>query len=252
MDRDSPNKNSDNNLQFSLIIPAFNEAERLSAFLPQLVREMKMADMMGELLLVDDGSFPQEHQAYLDMIRYLSSNSLIKLIKHEKNQGKGAAIKSGFEAAQGHWVGFADADGATSPQEIIRLLKFALSSQEYSGVFGSRIRMLGYSIERKLLRHLTGRIFVTLASNLLQIHMYDPQCGCKFFLKKDIMETLGTCRERGFLLDIELIAKCLKNGLKFIEVPISWEDKAGSKVSVLSDGLKMFWGLLRIKRSLQK
>jgi hypothetical protein len=126
----------------------------------------------------------------------------------------------------------------------------ALASQGLSGIFGSRVYMLGYKIDRKVSRHLMGRFFVTLTHFLLGYVAYDSQCGCKFFRKSDISPLLSLCAEKGYLLDIELIALGLRRGLHFLEVPIHWKDIPGSKVSVIKDGIKMLLGLWRIRRRL--
>ncbi|MBF0521483.1 MAG: glycosyltransferase [Candidatus Omnitrophica bacterium] len=232
---------------FSLVIPAYNEGDRLEVFLKELVLQMKGSHLSGEIIVVDDGSLEKDRNAYQRMIQDINSSD-VRLVSLDKNSGKGYAIRHGFHLADARWVGFADADGAICAEEVFRLLSFALHSSGFSGVFGARILMLGYQIQRSLLRHLFGRVFVTCVTCILGIPVYDPQCGCKFFLKKDIVDFLPFCQEKGYLLDLELIAFGLGKKLKFLEIPINWNDVKGSKVRLFSDGIGMLKDLWRIKK----
>jgi len=234
---------------FSIVIPAYNEGERLPVFLKALAKAVAGLPFSGEIIVVDDGSRPEHHTQYQHVINEIRS-SRIRLITTAQNQGKGAAIRRGFSEAVGVWIGYVDADGATPASEVSRLLEIAHAAQGLSGIFGSRVYMLGYQINRKVSRHLAGRLFVTMTHSLLGYVAYDSQCGCKFFRKSDIAPLLPLCAENGYLLDIELIALGLRRGLHFLEVPIRWTDIPGSKVSVIKDGISMLLGLWRIRRRL--
>ncbi len=233
----------------SIVIPAFNERQRLPPFLSDLIREINKLNLETEIIIVDDGSAPEDYLVYQDAARKINRPS-ITVLRNEKNSGKGAAIRTGFQAARGSWVGFVDADGSISSREVVRIITMALSSSGLDGLLGSRVKMLGYTIERRLLRHICGRLFTTLAYFLLGIPVYDSQCGCKFFRRERIMPLLSSCRENGYLFDLELIAAGYLNGLNLREVPISWKDAPGSKVKVIKDGLKMAFGICTIKRHL--
>ena len=233
--------------KISLVIPAFNEASRLPGFLNALTQEFEVAGQTTEIIIVDDGSREEDKRIYRDVVAN-SAGIQIKLIENNLNQGKGAALKQGFLAASGDWIGYTDADGATSAKEIVRLIKLINEDQEHDGILGSRIRMLGYSNQRFLGRHLSGRVFVTVMNLILNIPAYDPQCGCKFFRKDKLLNLVNQTRQKGYLFDIELIYLSIRARLNLIEVPISWHDVPGSKVNVISDGFKMFWGLRGIKK----
>jgi glycosyltransferase involved in cell wall biosynthesis len=238
-------------MDFSIIIPAFNEKTRLPQFLVELVNEISIANINCEIIIVDDGSAEDHYQIYLKSINRLSQVP-INIIRHSKNMGKGASILSGFKKASGTWIGFIDADGATSPKDVLRILNIALPSDELDGVFASRIRMLGFNIERPFLRHLSGRIFATLTGVLLNIPIYDSQCGCKFFRKSKILPYLNLCKEQGYLFDIELISICYFKKLNLLEIPINWADQPGGKVNLINDGFKMAVGIFRIRERIKK
>jgi dolichyl-phosphate beta-glucosyltransferase len=236
-------------MQISIIIPAFNERYRLPPFLSDLTRDISKLNLDAEIIIVDDGSAPEDYLVYQEASRKVS-RPLVTVLRNDKNLGKGAAIRLGFKAARGVWIGFVDADGSISSREVARIITIALSSAGLDGILSSRVKMLGYTIERKLIRHVCGRLFTTLAYFLLGIPVYDSQCGCKFFRRDKILPFLASCRENGYLFDVELTAIGYLKGLNFIEAPISWKDTSCSKVKVVKDGLKMAAGIWRIRRHL--
>ncbi|HNV24015.1 MAG TPA: glycosyltransferase [Candidatus Omnitrophota bacterium] len=236
---------------FSIIIPCYNEGDRLGPFLTDLLCQMKDFKFFGEVIIVDDGSAKEHRDIYRQFVEDLRS-SAVKLVHFNSNQGKGSAVRYGFQLAEGKWIGFVDADGATNAREVFRILSLALSSSDLSGVFASRVLMLGYDVKRSTFRHLIGRFFVTLVEKILHVPIYDSQCGCKFFKKGDMAPFLSACQEKGFLFDIEIIAFGFKRGLKFLEVPVDWEDIKGSKVHILRDSFRMFLGLWRIRKRVNR
>ena len=236
--------------ELSIVIPAFNEKDRLPSFLQALSVCLAQLDVGGEILVVDDGSDPAHRLAYQALTRSITE-APIRVLTHSRNLGKGAAIRTGFQEAKGAWVGFADADGSTSAAEILRLAGIARSAPALDGVFGSRIMMLGYDVVRRTKRHLMGRIFASLAFACLRVPVYDSQCGCKWFRRSTVLPLLELCREQRWLLDIELITIGYRKRLRFLEVPISWRDVAASKVHVLRDGVRMAVGLWAIRKRLR-
>lgn len=236
--------------ELSLVIPAFNEKARLAPFLTGLVTQLQAARINAEIFVVDDGSAEEDHQAYQALARALP-NIPVTVLRHPVNQGKGAAIRTGFQHSRGAWMGFADADGSTSAEEVVRVARLALQSSDLDGVFAARVVMLGRSVDRLHQRHLPGRIFATMAGVLLRIPVYDSQCGCKFFRRATVTPLLVLCREERWLFDIEIIALGYFKRLRWLEVPISWRDVPGSKVRVVSDGLRMAAGLWTIRARLK-
>ena len=216
-------------------------------FLRNLAQRIQDSRLNAELLVVDDGSRGDHHQVYQELTRSIQAVP-IQLLEHPVNLGKGAAIRTGFRHARGAWVGFADADGSTAADEVVRVAQLALHSPDLDGIFGARIVMLGREVVRKHRRHVTGRVFTTLLSLILRIPVYDSQCGCKFFRRATIAPLLELCKEQRWLFDVEIIALGYFKHLKFLEVPISWQDVPGSKVHLLSDGIRMAIGLWRIRR----
>ena len=148
-------------------------------------------------------------------------------------------------------MGFLDADSATDPAEGCRLAQELFSNGKVEVVLGSRLKCLGYRVERSLKRHLSGRIFATLVSNFFDIPIYDSQCGAKFFRRKTIDQNLlEACTNNGWLFDLELVLQLWKRKVSIKEMPVNWIDQDGSKISLVRDSVKMFWQLWKMKKTM--
>jgi len=241
-----------NNQIVSIIIPCFNESDRLPQFLESLI-EYYSGQTDIEFIVVDDGSDVIQMTRVKELVAQYSRQATfpLKFISILKNQGKGNAIQVGFNNSSGEIVGFVDADGSISPQELKAVYQTLIESkrpQQLSVAIASRIRMLGKKIERSTLRHYIGRVFASYVSLLFQIPVYDTQCGCKMFRKKDIEHLLPLTTDSRWLWDTQLLILCFMEGKEIVEVPISWIAKKGSKLSLMKDGLKMVIGLYVFKR----
>lgn len=235
-----------NNLNLSIIIPAYNEADRLPLYLDEWYRFLNERGLSYEIIVVDDGSTDEtvacvkEHRGYGKRIRLLVGD----------HGGKGKAVKKGMLDASGQLRLFADADGATRAREIDRLFPF-LEGKEEGVAIGSRVALAGdTTIERHLTRHYMGRVFATLTSLITGLSIYDTQCGFKLFTAKSAELLFSQLRTDGFAFDIELLLRAKKADIPVYEVPISWHDVPGSKVSVIRDAFRMVCDSIRIRRML--
>lgn len=241
---------------FLLVIPAYREHLRLPPFLAELTRVLSKADFATEILVVDDGSPDEERYTMLGAIQpgLQGQCRVLEPILLPANQGKGAAVLAGWRSGiRCRWVSFVDADGAISPEEILRLFNLAIGEARHEHIptiFATRIRMLGRQIRRRFYRHLSGRVFATVVGNLLESHVYDTQCGFKIVPTESFQRINPLLKEAGFCFDVELLLALEHAGAQVIEVPIDWEDKAGGSVRVLRDGFIMLRQVLAIcKRS---
>ena len=240
----------------SLVVPCYNEENRLNqpAFL-----EFLQTQSDCKLILVNDGSHDQTLAA-LQSLKDAAGSGRIDILDLDQNRGKAEAVRQGMLLAldQGSpLVGYWDADLATPFEEYSRLLQPLLVDSRVQMAMGARVKLLGRSIDRKLLRHYLGRCFATAASTLLQLAVYDTQCGAKLFrssleLKQAIQKPFLT----GWVFDVELISRLLQLrqdfGQKMVEVPLqTWKDVAGSKVRPL-DFFIAFFELLKIFRERKK
>jgi hypothetical protein len=170
----------------------------------------------------------------------------------QKNAGKGEAVRQGLKLALERgaaWVGYADADLSTPVHELLRMLA-SIESDPVDALLGSRVRLLGTSIERQPLRHYLGRAFATLSSLALQMPVYDTQCGAKLFRRTDaLLAALAAPFGSRWIFDVELLARLMahRDGatapLTFRELPLKvWRDVGGSKLKPGS----MVWASLQL------
>jgi dolichyl-phosphate beta-glucosyltransferase len=230
--------------RLSIVIPAYNEAERLPPYLAEIRDYLRKAHWLDwELVVVDDGS-----QDGLEHV--LEDRDGLVLLRHERNQGKGAALLTGVTAASGELVLLADADGATPIAEERRLREAIEQGADLA--VGSRLALDRTATrERTWHRELCGRSFAWFVRRLLSLPVHDTQCGFKMFRKEAGLALFALCRERGYLLDVELLAFAHRLGYRIAEVPVSWKDVPGSKLSLIHDGRTMLSGLWQVRKSVR-
>lgn len=234
-----------------LVVPCFGESSRIGDFLPDLCKQLE--ELGGcRVLVVDDGSGDTEQRLMNDIVRDLQVRhpSLCDLLLLPDNIGKGGAVYAGWEHHRGaEWLGFVDADGSISAAEVCRLIRLARECGTGRGaIFASRMKMLGHRVDRLWWRHFIGRVYATLVSELLQIPVYDSQCGLKLVPRAAYEKVRENLVIKGFAFDVELLVSLLDHGTEVIEAPIDWHEVAGSKLHLARDTHRMFRDVMRIKR----
>jgi glycosyltransferase involved in cell wall biosynthesis len=165
-----------------------------------------------------------------------------------ENLGKGGAVHAAWrEEKSADWLAFVDADGSCSAAEVSRLIQLARESPPRTALFASRVKMLGKTVERHFRRHLLGRVYATLVSELLDIPVYDSQCGLKLVPRTCFEAVEARLKITGFAFDVELLTALLDSGCAVHEVPISWHETPGGKVRLLRDSFLMARDVLKIK-----
>lgn len=219
-----------------VVIPCYNEENRLPV--EDLLR---LAEQEGvEILLVNDGSKDRTEE----LLKSLSLKApSVQFLNLEQNSGKAEAVRQGLNELlkkDYKWVAYLDADFATPLSEIKRIFKMR-DQLKAKVVLGSRVRLLGYRIHRKMHRHYLGRVFATFASMTLGIPVYDTQCGFKMLRVTDGLKTsLQEPFRTRWVFDVELIFRILRIDPEaadydryFEEIPLrSWKDVGGSKLSL--------------------
>ena len=219
-----------------VVVPCFNEERRLDV--PRL-RALAESGRV-RLLFVDDGSTDATHRVLTDLA---ASTAAVDLLALTANVGKAETVRLGLLRAveSGASVaGYYDADLATPPTELLRLVQVLEDRPDVSFVLGARVAILGHTIERGPLRHYLGRVFASLASIALGLRVYDTQCGAKVFrVTPAVVEALGRPFRSSWVFDVELIGRLLKAradplpASAFEEVPLlHWRDVPGSKLDV--------------------
>ncbi len=244
-----------------IVVPCYNEAHRFdeSAFASALD-----ADPALSFYFVDDGSRDRT-RARLEAFA-ASRGERCRVIAHEMNQGKAAAVRTGLLeafATDADYCGFWDADLATPLDELPRFVEILEERPLLDLAIGSRVKLLGRSIERNPLRHYLGRVAATIASLLLDLPVYDTQCGAKLFRNTPAAAKLfAEPFASGWVFDVEIIARLVRQRRDgdgpsaeetIYEVPLyRWKDVAGSKIRP-ADYLRAFVDVLRVyQRTLRR
>ena len=203
----------------------------------------------SQVRLVDDGSGPAENALLQPLVRNLRKNfpKNFSFLALPKNQGKGGAILAAWRSSSKgfDFLGFVDADGALDPAEVSRVAAQLRQGSKKSALFASRVKMLGFTVKRHLIRHYLGRIYATWVGVCLEPGIYDSQCGLKFIPANVFKSLSPKMRGRGFSWDIELLSGLLSAGCPIREIPVNWKDVPGSKVNFLRDGIRLFWDAWR-------
>jgi len=231
-------------LRYSVIIPAYNEAKSIARAIAETHAEFSRFGEPFEIIVVDDGS-RDETCAAVENAREEFPNVL--LIRHERNQGKGAAVKTGVATAQGDIFLFLDADLATHPSEFAQCIPLFATNDI---VIGSR-RKKGSEIVESQPWHrvLAGRTFNAMIRGYLGLPFLDTQCGFKAFTAsaKPLFAELGT---NGWVFDVELLGQAMKRGMRIVEVPVAWKNGPESRVK-LGDAGNIIRELRAVKRRLR-
>lgn len=234
-----------------LAVPAFRESNRLPQFLEALA-PMLEEKIPGSLIqVVDDGSGPDEVAALIKLLETVRVNhpNVASPILLSPNVGKGSAILAAWDSHVDFPVlGFVDADGAVSAEEVCRLGRIVVESEDTTSIFGSRIRLLGREVERSWIRHLSGRIFAHIVGLAIERNVYDSQCGVKFIWRQSYSRIRSFIKGRRFAFDIELIAALRAANIPMVEIPVSWKDVSGSKVSLIRDMTRMLIAVREIRK----
>jgi dolichyl-phosphate beta-glucosyltransferase len=231
-----------------VIIPAYNEALRLPAYLSEVIAYFDGRDEPYEVVVVDDGSSDETVPRVLEA---QAAHASVTLRRLGANHGKGFAVREGMRAARGALRLMADADGATPIGEVKRLE--AAIHEGADVAIGSRA-LADPSVSRhvRLHRKLSGDVFNFLVRRLGVPEISDTQCGFKLFRGAPAEALFGELRTEGFGFDVELLLLARRRGYRVTEVAINWADQPGSKVGVLMDGPRMLVQILAARRRLAR
>ena len=231
-----------------MVIPAYNEAHRLPAYLSEVVAYFDGRGEPYEVIVVDDGSADETAARVLEA---QSIHPAVTLHRLAENRGKGFAVRAGMRAARGDLRLMADADGATPIAEVKRLETVIQAGADLA--VGSRA-LPDPSVRREVLLHrkVSGEIFNFFARRMGVGNVTDTQCGFKLFRGAVAEALFGELETTGFGFDVELLMLARRRRYRVIEVAINWADQPGSKVEVLRDGPRMLAQIVRARLRLAR
>ncbi len=235
-------------IAWSVVIPAYNEAERLAGYVREVVGFFVGRGEPYEVIVVDDGSRDATRECVRELQRDCTRLSLIAL---PRNRGKGYAVRVGMASAQGAFRLFADADGATPIGELCRLEAVLQGGADV--VIGSRsLPDPTVLVKARLHRVAAGRVFAWLVTLVGLRGIADSQCGFKCFRGAVAEHLFRSLRTDGYGFDVELLLLAQRHGYRIAEVAVNWADQPGSKVRVLTDGPRMLWQVLAARMALAR
>jgi len=236
------------NPDISIVIPAFNESERLGGPLAKILEYVAVGNVNAEIIIVDDGSDDDTAEvAERNFARF--SGVANQVIRYDRNRGKGFAVKTGLIAAKADIALFTDADLSTPISEMSKLVD-PIRAGDFDVTFGSR------ALDRSLIgthqpwrREQGGRVMNLIIRTLSGLPFADTQCGFKAFNMQKFGPLLEMMQIDRFGFDVEFLFVAAHNGLRLAEIPVRWNDVEGSKVSVVRDTRRMISELTQIRRN---
>jgi dolichyl-phosphate beta-glucosyltransferase len=225
----------------SLIIPAYNEGERLPQTLPGVASFVERQTFISEVIIVNNNSADNTREVAMS---FADRYPFIRVMD-EPRQGKGAAVHTGMRAAAGEYLFMADADFSMPVEEVSKFLPPLLSA--YDVAIGSREAPGAVRHNEPEYRHLMGRVFNFYVKALAIPTLEDTQCGFKCFRRDVAADVLNYQTIDGWAFDVELLFIALRRGYKVVEVPINWYYGENSRINPIRDTFNMIREVLRIR-----
>ena len=233
----------------SIVIPAYNEEKRIRGSLSETCTYMSDSGMEYEVIVVDDGSSDGTSRIVESMVTDFPK---VRLVRYEKNRGKGHALRTGVLVAKGDFILVMDADLSTPIEELWKLMPY-LAGGEYDIAIGSRALALSDIIRKQpWWRQGMGKMFNRIVKVLVIGEFSDTQCGFKLFAGDVARNLFMEAKIDRFAYDVEILARAKRNGHGIKEVPIRWINSPVSRVDPVKDSLQMLADLVRIRFAVGK
>lgn len=232
----------------SLVLPAYNEEQRLGASLRRLADYLGRQTYECEILVVDDGSSDATADVAEKVAASMPDTVRLRVLSHHQNLGKGAAVKTGCLTAAGRYVLFMDVNLATPPEDCGGIIRALAQSADVA--VGTRLQPEGYDMRRSqpMSRRLMGSLFTFFRKRLLLPDIEDTQCPLKGFRREAARRIFAQQRLDGWAFDVEILYLARRFGMKTEQIPVSWHHVGGSKLRMSPPmALRVFWDLLRLR-----
>ena len=233
-------------LSLSVVVPAYNEEERLEATLREMAAYLEDTGRSAEIIVADDGSADGPSLLVQALAREIPG---LRLIRLPANRGKGYAVRTGVVNSVGERVLFADADGATPFAELARL-DAALDAGADVAIGSRALEQDSVEVKTRFYRRIMGRAFHALVSTVAIRGYQDTQCGFKLLTSRAAHDLFSRMRMNGFSFDVEMLLMAQQLGFRIAEVPVNWTHQPGSRVNLVVDSMKMAKDLFVIRSHL--
>ncbi len=224
----------------SIVIPAYNEEARIIPTIGAIASHVSGLRIPWELIISDDGSKDRTAQ----MVEELGFANL-RVLRAQRNEGKGSAVRRGMLAARGKIALFNDADNSTPIEEIGKLLEKIYAG--YDIAIGSRAARGAEEANKSLMRRAMSGGLRWIVTNVFSASARDTQCGFKMFTREAAQRLFRAQTISGFSFDLEILYLAKKLGYRIAEVPIVWVDAPGSKIDPTKEAQRFLRDLVKIK-----
>jgi glycosyltransferase involved in cell wall biosynthesis len=229
----------------SIIIPAFDEENRLPDTLERLIEYLRAQPYQAELLIIDNASQDRTFEIAQTYADNCGRWDIPVRVYQEPLRGKGAAVRTGMLKATGEYRFMCDADLSMPVSEINRFLPPTLNGADIA--IASREAPGAVRYGEPAYRHLVGRVFNWLIRLLALPSLHDTQCGFKCFKASVAEDLFSKLTITGWSFDVEVLYIARRRGYRIAELPIPWHYNPQSRISVLRDSLQMFLDILKIR-----
>ncbi len=224
----------------SIVIPVYNEENRIEGFLKDVIDFLKEKTFPYEILIVDDGSIDATIQV-TESVLEKHPPSRYRILRLPRNMGKGGAVRKGMLEADGEYIFFIDADGSTSIKEIDNFIP------HFSPEFDIYIAVRTIKHEAPFKRRFFGYGYIYLTNFLLSMQISDFTCGFKCYQRNVARTVFSKQTINNWSFDAEDLFIAKKHKFRVKEIPVYWRHIGGSKVKVLKNIIECGFDLLRIK-----
>lgn len=230
-------------LDLSVLIPAYNEADRAGPTVRRIFAYLETRRLRHEIIVVDDGSTDRTADLTLALADEIPT---LRLLRNGRNRGKGFSVRNGFLQARGRRILFSDADLSTPIEELDRFLEEIEGGADI--VIGSRAMAESrITIHQPWYRETMGKIFNVLVRLLLLSRFRDTQCGFKCYRREAALAIAARQRIRGFAFDVEHLLIARKCGFRVVSLPVTWVNNPDTRVHAVKHSLRMLRDLFRIR-----
>jgi dolichyl-phosphate beta-glucosyltransferase len=225
----------------SIIIPAYNEAERLPLTLIDVDKHLSEQEYSYEIIVINDGSTDNTTEI---VERFIPLVKNLKILDNKENQGKGGAVKQGMLITKGNWRLFMDADNSTSISEFNKMLPYL--KEGFDIVIGSRaVKGATLNPPQPFYRQLAGKLGNLFIQLLTLRGIKDSQCGFKCFSEESAERIFAINKIKDWAFDVEVLALAKSMGYRVKEMPVNWTNSPQSHVR-FSSYFKTLWEVVKI------
>jgi dolichyl-phosphate beta-glucosyltransferase len=233
----------------SIVIPAYNEANRLPRTLVALADWRPSCARSVELIIVVEPGTDRTREIATEAA---ACQPNLHVVTYDRHHGKGFAVRTGVTAATGEFIFYMDADLSVPLGEVDAFMQYFQAHPEIDVLFGNRRHAQSrITLYQSWLRRHMGDAFNAILRRLAMAGVYDTQCGFKAFRRPAAQAIFARQQIDGFAFDVEVLLLAQKLGFQIADRPVEWRNSPESKVHIVRDSLQMLWDAIRIRRMMK-